>query len=160
MSLFLEIFLLLCHSTISFPYCYIKPLFSNHSLTPVLNPNLEYILSTKRFGDDPSFQSIKKLFSLKQPPEVFYKEKCSYKFRKIHRKTPVPEFHFNIKLQLYKKEILAQVFSCEFCEISKNTFFTEHLWTANSVQRNLTPISHTYETNSPPMHRVKQVDLN
>ena len=28
-----------------------------------------------------------------------------------------------------KKETLAQVFSCEFCEISKSTFFTEHLWT-------------------------------
>ena len=27
-----------------------------------------------------------------------------------------------------KKEILAHVFSCEFCEISKNSFFTEHLW--------------------------------
>ena len=27
-----------------------------------------------------------------------------------------------------KKETLAQVFSCEFCEISKNTFFTEHVW--------------------------------
>ena len=26
-----------------------------------------------------------------------------------------------------KKETLAQVFSCEFCEISKNTFFTEPL---------------------------------
>ena len=26
-----------------------------------------------------------------------------------------------------KKETLAQVFSCKFCEISKNTFFTEHL---------------------------------
>ena len=26
-----------------------------------------------------------------------------------------------------KKGTLAQVFSCEFCEISKNTFFTEHL---------------------------------
>ena len=26
-----------------------------------------------------------------------------------------------------KKETLAQVFSCEFCEIYKNTFFTEHL---------------------------------
>ena len=26
-----------------------------------------------------------------------------------------------------KKETLAQVFSCEFCEISKNTFSTEHL---------------------------------
>ena len=29
---------------------------------------------------------------------------------------------------LIKKETLAQVFSYEFCEISKNTFFTEHLW--------------------------------
>ena len=28
-----------------------------------------------------------------------------------------------------KKETLAQVFSCEFSEISKNTFSTEHLWT-------------------------------
>ena len=26
------------------------------------------------------------------------------------------------------KKRQAQVFSCEFCEISKNTFFTEHLW--------------------------------
>ena len=26
-----------------------------------------------------------------------------------------------------KKETLAQMFSCEFCEISKSTFFTEHL---------------------------------
>ena len=28
-----------------------------------------------------------------------------------------------------KNETLAQVFSCEFCEIYKNTLFTEHLWT-------------------------------
>ena len=27
-----------------------------------------------------------------------------------------------------KKETLAQVFSCAFCEILKNIFFTEHLW--------------------------------
>ena len=33
----------------------------------------------------------------------------------------------NIKI-FFEKETLAQVFSCEFCEISKNTFFTEHLW--------------------------------
>ena len=26
-----------------------------------------------------------------------------------------------------KKEALAQVFSCEFCEIFRNTYFTEHL---------------------------------
>ena len=30
--------------------------------------------------------------------------------------------------KVLKKESLAQVFSCEFCEISKNTFFIEHLW--------------------------------
>ena len=33
---------------------------------------------------------------------------------------------------LLKKETLAQVFSCEFCEISKNIFFTELLWTTTS----------------------------
>ena len=27
-----------------------------------------------------------------------------------------------------KKETLPQVLSCEFCEIFKNTFCTEHLW--------------------------------
>ena len=32
-----------------------------------------------------------------------------------------------------KKETLAQVFSCEFCETSKNIFFTEHLWATASV---------------------------
>ena len=45
---------------------------------------------------------------------------------------------FLIKLQVLvcnfiKKESLAQVFSFEFCEISKNNFFTEHLRTTASV---------------------------
>ena len=31
------------------------------------------------------------------------------------------------------KETMEQVFSNEFCEISKKTFFTEHLWTTASV---------------------------
>ena len=31
-----------------------------------------------------------------------------------------------------KKETLAQVFSCKFCEIYKNTFCTEHLWATAS----------------------------
>ena len=38
---------------------------------------------------------------------------------------------FLIKPKAYsfiKKENIAQVFSCEFCEISKNTFFIEQLW--------------------------------
>ena len=33
------------------------------------------------------------------------------------------------------KETLVQVFSCEFCEIYKNTFCTEHHWTAASGSR-------------------------
>ena len=32
------------------------------------------------------------------------------------------------------KETLARVFSCEFCEISKNIFFTEHLWATASEE--------------------------
>ena len=45
----------------------------------------------------------------------------------------MPQYLFLIKLQLapatlFKKETLAQVSSCEFCEISKNTSFTEYLW--------------------------------
>ena len=56
---------------------------------------------------------------------------------KFPRKTPVPESLFLIKFQvllatLLKKETLAQVFSCEFYEIPKNTFFTEHLWATAS----------------------------
>ena len=32
---------------------------------------------------------------------------------------------------------LAQVFSCEFCQISKKTFFTEHLRTTASLDRQM-----------------------
>ena len=38
----------------------------------------------------------------KQPPEVFCKKRCSQKFRKIHRKTPVPESLFKIFLNFAK----------------------------------------------------------
>ena len=34
-----------------------------------------------------------------------------------------------------KQETLTQVFSCDFCQISKNTFFTEHLWATASCSR-------------------------
>ena len=36
---------------------------------------------------------------------------------------------------LLKKETLAQVFSYEFCNISKNAFFTEHIWTTASNRK-------------------------
>ena len=42
-----------------------------------------------------------------------------------------------------KKDTLAQVFFCEFCKISKNTFFTEHLWAAASEDsQQLKPVNY------------------
>ena len=43
------------------------------------------------------------------------KKSFSEKFRKIHRKTSVPGKH--LRLQLFRKETLVQVFPCEFCEV-------------------------------------------
>ena len=56
---------------------------------------------------------------MNQPPEVFFDKRCSQIFRKIHRKTPVPE------TLLLKK-----------WEFSKNTFLTEHLQTTASGYMN------------------------
>ena len=33
-----------------------------------------------------------------------------------------------------RKKALVQVFSCEFCKISKNTSFTEHMWETASEE--------------------------
>ena len=58
-------------------------------------------------------------------PQVFYKKGALRNFAKFTRK------HLWQSLKAYNfiiKETLAQVFFCEFCEISKNTSFTEHLW--------------------------------
>ena len=49
-------------------------------------------------------------------------------FTKFKGKHQCQSFFFNKNFT--EKETLVQVFSGEFCEISKNTFFTEHLWTA------------------------------
>ena len=38
-----------------------------------------------------------------------------------------------IKLHRPEAETLAKVSSCEFSKISKNTFFTEHLWMTASA---------------------------
>ena len=48
-------------------------------------------------------------------------------------------FYLGCRSQVWnfiKKEILVQVFSCEFCEISENTFFTEHLYATVSFLPN------------------------
>ena len=46
----------------------------------------------------------------------------------------MPESLFLKACNFIEKETMAQVFPCEFCEISKNTFFTEHLPVTAFVQ--------------------------
>ena len=85
-------------------------------------------------------KSEKKWTLEKQQPEVLYKKRYSIKkvFLEISQnsqKNTCARISFLKKLQAcnyIKNETLAHVFSCEFCEISKNTFFTEHLWTTAS----------------------------
>ena len=62
-------------------------------------------------------------------------QSCSIKkgvlrnFAKFTGKHLCQSLFFN---KVAEKEVLAQVFSCEFCKISKNTFFTEHFWATTS----------------------------
>ena len=51
-------------------------------------------------------------YSKNQLSGAVLKKRCSYKFHKIEKKNT-------------KKEILSQMFSCEFCEISHSIFFKE-----------------------------------
>ena len=48
----------------------------------------------------------------------------------------------DVTCNFIKKEILAQVFSFEFCEISKNTFFTENIWATASVIPFMVPLKY------------------
>ena len=71
---------------------------------------------------------------------------------KIHGKTSVPESIFD-KLQAWgnfiKKETLAQLFSCEFCQISKNNF----------SYRTPTVAGFAQETNRRARHYIKEKTL-
>ena len=67
-------------------------------------------------------------------PEVFCK-KVFLKFSQNSQENTCVRVSFLIKFnKVVKKETLAQVFSCEFCEIFKNSFFAEDLqMTASAV---------------------------
>ena len=67
------------------------------------------------------------------PVRSVLQNRCSYKFRNIHRKTSVLESLFNkfqalrpYGLQLYLKETSTQVFSCEYGKRFTNSLFIEH----------------------------------
>ena len=58
----------------------------------------------------------------------FSVEKVLLEFSQNSQENTCARVSFLIKLQSYfKKDTLTQVFSCEFCEISRKAFFAEHL---------------------------------
>ena len=63
-------------------------------------------------------------------PQVFCEKGVLRNFTKFTGKHLCQSLFLNkvAACNFIKKETLAQVFSCEFCEISKTTFFTEYLW--------------------------------
>ena len=61
-----------------------------------------------------------------------------------------------VSATLLKKETLAQVFSCEFCEIFKGTFFIEHLW-ASTSDNAFIDILHYYS--APVKYIFRQVSV-
>ena len=63
--------------------------------------------------------------SRSSPPEVFYKKTVNKDIAKFTGK------------HLCQNETVVQVFSCEFCDIFKNTFFIEHLRTTASEKRRI-----------------------
>ena len=80
------------------------------------------------------FLKITYFHAQKQPPEVFlfYKKGVLRNFARFTEKHLCQSL-FLLKFirpqacNFIKKETLTQVFSCEFCEIFKNSLFTEHL---------------------------------
>ena len=87
---------------------------------------------------------------MKQSPEVFWKKKHVLRnFAKFTGKHLCQSPFFNIvagprACNFVKKETLAQVLFCEFCEISKNNFFTEHLWATASEPISICSVSVLY----------------
>ena len=77
----------------------------------------KYVLSHDTYRGSHS-QIFYKIGALKSLPKFIEKDMC--------------RSYFLIKLkvgnvQLYQKDSLAQMFSCEFCKIFQNTFFEKHL---------------------------------
>ena len=91
----------------------------------------------KRSAFKRDFSGFSSSFTQKQPAVVFYK-KGVLKNSQNSQENSCAIVSFLLKLQaeacsFVKRGTLTQVFSCEFCEIFKNTLFTEHHLVTASV---------------------------
>ena len=77
-------------------------------------------------------------------------------FTKFTRITCTRVSYFAEAYNFSKKDTLAQVFSCEPCDISKNTFFTEHtehIWATASAHSKLFFCEKLFEDCGPALLR-------
>ena len=93
------------------------------SLIPYIVSLIPYSSSYIANSDDIAVTNAK-CNILTQSPEVFYRKSCSWKFRKIHRKTPAPEF-FLIKLQVWG--LWHRCFPVNFTKFLRTPFFRRPL---------------------------------
>ena len=76
-----------------------------------------------------NYDNDNKYLKLIQPVVQRCSEKrCSYKFHKIHRKTPVPESLCLRPATLLAKKFWHRYFSVNFVKFLRAPFYTEHLW--------------------------------
>ena len=99
----------------------------------ILNEKLHFLYSATR-GNRNCVNNLKE----KQPRSSH--QRCSVRKIVVRDFTKFTGKHWCQSLflnNLIEKETLSQVFSCKFCEISKNTFFMEHLWATASTYSKL-----------------------
>ena len=79
-------------------------------------------------------------------------KRCSYKFRKIHRKTPVPQSEENTSdrprpATLLKKRLWHKCFLVNFVKFLRTPFFIEHLsWLLSSPAKNCSAMTSSLQT--------------
>ena len=92
------------------------------------NWNLKYTIFEVKRHHKPCFQSMLRT-------ERSSHRRFSVKKGVLRNFTKFTGKHLCQSVFFNKRETLAQVFSCEFCEISKNIVFTEHLQATASEKR-------------------------
>ena len=85
-------------------------------------------LGIPSINDLSPFWEIENYFYKSNRQEVFCKKGLLRNFAKLTGK------HLCQACNFIKTETLAQVFSCEFSEISKSTFFKEYIWATASIK--------------------------
>ena len=98
----------------------------------------------------------------KQSPEVSVRKGTLRNFKKFTGKHLCQSLCFNKACNFIKREFMAMVFSCEFFEISMNTFFTEHVWVTASTlssKRQKSLCKHKLQSLSILTHRKIYVTL-